>query len=190
MVCSFFGVQLVVAPGSSDPFQTEIGQIIKYSPVDQTVADKRVMYTRLSGVLHRILPLTVYGYWDLIRDPAKAQEEFDSWCGEVEGAGAAEPSQAFGTFGPSNQGGHSIVTVAFLVQQGSNSDHTLGARCDLPEGEYWTKATFTRLLATFPLLNFTTVVGDAIYVVPGPGGKGPTAQELQGEGYEYLQRLQ
>lgn len=190
MDCTFFGVQLVIAPGSHDPFQTEIGQIIKYSPVDQTVADKRVMYTRLCGVLNRVLPLAVYGYWDLIRDPAKAQEEFDSWCGEVEGAGAAAPPQGAVPFGSSNHASHSIVTVAFLVQKGSNSDHTLGARCDIPESDYWTRATFTQLIGTFPLLNFTTVVGDAIYVVPGPGGKGPTAEELQGEGYEYLERLQ
>jgi len=147
------------------------------------------MYTRLSGILQRILPLTISGYWDLIRDPPKAQEEFDSWCGEVEGTAASPPTEPAGFFAPSSAGEHSIVTVAFLVQKGSNSDHTLGARCDIPESQYWTRATFAQLIATFPLLNFASVVGDAIYVVPGPGGKGPTAQELQGDGYDYLKRL-
>ena len=82
-----------------------------------------------------------------------------------------------------------IVTAAFLVQKGSNSDLTLGDRCDIAEAQYFTRATFARLIETLPMLNFATVAGDAIYMVPGPSGVGPTMQELSGEGYEYLKPL-
>jgi hypothetical protein len=184
---TFFGIQLVVSPQSGDPFPSEIERLIKYSPAEQTLADKRVLYTQLSNSLKRVLPVAVRGYWDLIRDAAKAQQEFDAWCGDIEGT-MRDAAPFGGTFRtPTDK--LFVVTVAFLVQKGSNSDLTLGDRCDIPEPLYFTRATFVRLIDSMPMLNFATVAGDAIYMVPGPSGVGPSMQELSGEGYDYLKPL-
>lgn len=184
---TFFGIQLVVNPPPGDPFASELERLIKYSPADQTLADKRVLYTHLSNTLKRVLPTALRGYWDLIREPAKAQQEFDAWCGDIEST-MRDAAPFGGTFrAPADK--FFIVTVAFLVQKGSNTDLTLGDRCDIPEPLYFTRATFARLIDSLPMLNFATVAGDAIYMVPGPSGAGPSLQELNGEGYEYLKPL-
>lgn len=187
MDCAFFGIQLVVRPPAGDPFQTEIERLIKMSPADQTIADKRVLYTQLSNTLLRVLSFSVAGYWDLIRDPAAAQKEFDSWCGDIE-VTMREPAPFGGTYRQATDS-HCVVTTAFLVKKGSNSDLTLGARCDIAEPLYFARATFAQLIETMPMLNFASVAGDAVYMVPGPGGVGPSGEELRGEGYEYLKAL-
>ena len=69
-----------------------------------------------------------------------------------------------------------LVTAAVLVERESNSDLTVGERCDLPEPEYFTRQTFARLVAAFPLLNFANVQADAVYLIPGSEQDGPSQE--------------
>ncbi|HEY0715402.1 MAG TPA: hypothetical protein VGF45_22160, partial [Polyangia bacterium] len=82
-----------------------------------------------------------------------------------------------------------IVTMLFLVERGSNSDLTLGERCDLPENDYFTRQTFAQLIASVPMLNFANVQADAVYLVPGNDRDGLSDEDLHGGGYEYLKPL-
>jgi hypothetical protein len=82
-----------------------------------------------------------------------------------------------------------LVTVLFLLERGSNSDLTLGERCDLPEADYFTRATFAQLVATIPALNFANVQADAVYLSPGNDRDGLSDDDLRGPGYEYLRPL-
>ena len=82
-----------------------------------------------------------------------------------------------------------LCTVLALVERDSNSDLTLGERCDLPEAEYFTRATFAQLIATIPTLNFANVQADAVYLTPGSDEDGLSDEDLHGGGYEYLKPL-
>ena len=82
-----------------------------------------------------------------------------------------------------------LLTAAVLVERGSNSDLTLGERCDLPEPDYFTRQTLAKLLATFPLLNFGNVQADAVYLMPGSEDDGFSQEDLLGGGYKYLKPL-
>jgi len=83
-----------------------------------------------------------------------------------------------------------LVTCLALVDQRSNSDLTLGERCDLPESKWWTRQTLARMVASFPLLNFGMVQSDAIYLAPGSERDGLSMEDLHGGGYEYLKPLE
>ena len=82
-----------------------------------------------------------------------------------------------------------IVTLVFLLEEGSNTDQTLGERCDMPESEYFTRTTFGRLIGTIPLFNFANVEADAVYPAPGSEEDGFSLEDLHGGGYEYLKML-
>jgi len=132
------------------------------------------------------------GYWDLVRGDG-ADEEFESWSSEIEGSLATEKEE-LGTAPDevsriSAEKRYIIVTLIFLVEAGSNSDRTLGERCDVPKSEYWTRLTFGRLIASVPLLNFANVVADAVYLAPGSEEDGLSMEDVHGGGYEYLKLL-
>src|SRR4029453_16162328 len=65
-----------------------------------------------------------------------------------------------------------LCTALFLVERASNSNPPRGERCDLPEAQYFPRATFAQLIATIPMLNFANVQADAVYLTPGSDDDG------------------
>jgi hypothetical protein len=189
---TFFGVQVAIKAFHNDPLRARLHQVIAKSEAQQSLTDKRRFWKSLCAVLNEAMPVFEYGFWDLIRG-GKAEEEFETWCSEIEGSLATEAEEV----GSAPDEAHRLsadrhyvlVTLLFLVEEGSNSDLTLGERCDLPEAEYFTRATFARLIASVPLLNFANVQADAVYLVPGSDQDGLSDDDLHGGGYEYLKPL-
>lgn len=192
MSYSFFGVQVVVKAFFNDRLRQQLHEIIAGSQDEQTLFEKRAFWKRLCAVLNDAMPVFEMGYWDLIRG-GRAQEEFETWCSEIEGALATEKEELGAAADEFNRlsanKDYIIVTAAVLIDEGSNSDLTVGERCDLPESDYWTRQTFSRLIGTFPLLNFANVLADAVYLIPGSEQDGLSSDDLHGEGYEYLKPL-
>lgn len=192
MAYTFFGVQVAVKAFFKDDFRTRLHEAIAGGAVEQSINDKREFWKRVTAVLNDAMPVFEYGHWDLIRG-GNAESEFETWCSEIEGA-AATVKEEMGTAvdettRSSSDKTYVLVTVLFLLEQGSPSDETLGERCDLPENTWFTRATFARLIASIPLLNFVDVQADAAYVVPGNDTDGFSEDDLRGEGYEYLKPL-
>jgi hypothetical protein len=154
--------------------------------------EKRSFWKRLCAVLNEAVPVFEMGFWDLIRG-GNAQEEFETWCSEIEGALASEQEEMGKAADEVNRlsanKDYILVTLAVLVERGSNSDLTLGERCDLPEADYFSRMTFGKLVSTFPLLNFANVQADAVYLVPGSEEDGLSQEDLFAGGYEYLKPL-
>ena len=189
---TFFGIQIAVKAFFKDPLRQQLAKVIAASDAEQTLFEKRAFWKRVGAVLNEAMPVFELGYWDLIRG-GKAQEEFETWCSEIEGALATEREE-LGTGADevnrlSASKDYILFTAAVLVEQGSNSDLTLGERCDLPESEYFTRQTMSRLVAAFPLLNFVNVQADAVYLMPGSEDDGFSKEDLFGGGYEYLKPL-
>ena len=189
---TFFGIQVVVRNFVSDPLRKQLHEIIARSDAEQSLTEKRAFWKRVAAVLNEAVPAFELGFWDLISGSG-AEEEFESWSSEFEGSLATE-KEGLGTAPDeisriSAEKRYIVVTLIFLVEEGSNSDRTLAERSDVPESEYWTRLTFGRLIATIPLLNFANVEADAVYLAPGSDEDGLSMEDLHGGGYEYLKML-
>jgi hypothetical protein len=189
---TFFGVQVAVKAFFKDDFRPRLHQAIARGEEQQSLAEKRVFWKRVTTALNQGMPVFEYGFWDLIRTDA-AEAEFETWCAEIEGSTstvAEEMGEAADEVNRlSADKSYVLVTLAFLLERGSNSDLTLGERCDLPESAWLTRATFAHLIATIPMLNFANVQSDAVYLIPGNDTDGLSDDDLHGEGYEYLEPL-
>ena len=136
MAKTFFGIQVVIKAFPVDSFRRQLHEIIARSSNEQSLAEKRAFWKRLTAVLDEQLPAFEYGFWDLIRG-GRAEEEFEEWSSELEGALATEKEelgQAPDEISRiSADKRYVIVTLTFLLEEGSNADLTLGQRCDMPE---------------------------------------------------------
>jgi len=189
---TFFGIQVAVKAFFKDDFRRRLHETVARADAEQSLAEKRTFWKRVTAVLNEAMPVFEYGYWDLIRDD-NAEQEFETWCSEIEGSVATE-TEEMGTAADevnrlSAGQSHVLVTLAFLLERDSNSDLTVGERADLPEASWFTRATFAHLIATVPMLNFANVQADAVYIVPGNDTDGLSDDDLHGEGYEYLKPL-
>lgn len=189
---TFFGLQIAVKAFFKDDYRQRLGAIIADSSAEQTLFEKRAFWKRVAAVVNEGMPVFELGYWDLIRG-GRAQEEFETWCSEIEGALASEREEMGDAADEVNRlsaaKDYVLFTAAVLVERGSASDGTLGERCDLPESEYFTRTTMARLVAGLPLLNFANVQADAVYLMPGSEQDGFSQEDLFGGGYEYLKPL-
>jgi len=83
-----------------------------------------------------------------------------------------------------------LVTLAFLLRSGSNSDATAAGCCNgLKEAEYWKRDTFARIAACVGWLNFASVESDVLYLVPGDDSYALTTEDLLSQNYHYLRSL-
>jgi hypothetical protein len=189
---TFFGVQIAMKAFFKDPLRQKIAQVIANAQAEQTLFEKRAFWKRWAAVINEAMPVFELGYWDLIRG-GNAQEEFETWCSEIEGALASEKEEMGQAADQVNRlsaaKDYILVTAAVLVERESNSDLTLGQRCDIPESDYFTRQTFSQLVAAFPLLNFANVQADAVYLMPGSEDDGLSQEDLFGGGYEYMKPL-
>jgi hypothetical protein len=189
---TFFGIQVAVKAFFKDDFRKRLHETVARADAEQSLAEKRTFWKRVTAVLNEAMPVFEYGHWDLIREN-NAEEEFESWCSEIEGSVATEAEEMGSAADEVNRlsadQSYVLVTLAFLLERDSNSDLTVGERCDLPESDWLTRATFAHLIATVPMLNFANVQADAVYIVPGNDADGLSDDDLQGEGYEYLKPL-
>jgi hypothetical protein len=189
---TFFGVQVAVKAFFQDDFRDRLHRTIAAGEERQSLADKRVFWKRVTTVLNQAMPVFEYGHWDLIRTD-QAEVEFLTWCAEIEGSTATVAEEMGSAADEVNrlsaERSYVLVTLALLVERGSNSDLTLGERCDLDEKEWFTRATLARLIASIPMLNFANVQADAVYLSPGNDTDGLSDEDLHAEGYEYLRPL-
>ena len=192
MAYTFFGLQVVATVFHGDPLREKLHQLIASAPDPQTLQQKRSFWKRFSALLNEAMPVFELGYWDLVQG-GKAEEELESWTSEIEGGLATEREELGQRADEVNRLSadkrYLLCTCVVLVERGSNSDVTLGERCDLPETVWWTRQTFAKLIATFPLLNFANVQADAVYLSPGSARDGLSMEDLHGGGYEYLHPL-
>ena len=152
-----------------------------------SVAHKQTFYQALSRALGEAVPWFEYGVWDYWDDDARAQSGYADWAAGLQG------KEARSTPGPIAAPGekrYMLITLAFLLQRGSNSDRTAASCCNgLSEGVYWTRETFGRLVACVGWLNVASVRSDLIYLVPGDDTYALTTDDLLSQNYHYLRSL-
>jgi hypothetical protein len=192
---TFFGIQLLVRVGADGGLRAKLHEVIAQGAAggEQSLADKRSLYKRIAALLVADVVRFDLGYWDYIADPAQAEREFDEWCSELEGRMATEKEEIGAAVDDVNRLSakqeYIAVTVCFLLEQGGNSDTTVAERCDIPEADWSKRDTYVRLLETLPMLSFSSVKADAVYLVPGSEQDGLSFDDVHGGGWEYLKQL-
>lgn len=175
----FFAIQVAVQAPPHDPWRRRLTTLVRSHVRDLPLRDKRGLYGSLANLLEEAAGRCVLGFWDFVPD---GRAEYDDWVRGVEDD-SAEP------WVPDRSGArldHVLVTAMFLLQQDGAAAAVAGERCDLPEAQWTARATWRHLFATLPMLDFASVRGDAVYVVPGGDREAFSLRELQGEGYDYL----
>jgi hypothetical protein len=191
---TFFGIQVLFQVGADD-LRARLHEVIASggAETEQSLADKRAFWKRLTAVVISGAARFDLGFWDYVADTARAEGEFDSWSSELEGQTATEKEEVGDQVDEASRlsakPDYVALTVLFLLEQGGNSDTTIGERCDLPEADWFKRDTFRHLFESIPMLSFATVKADAVYLVPGNPQDGLSFDDVHGGGWEYLHQL-
>lgn len=174
MAWTFFSLQMAFESPPDDPWRRFLRNAVVSGQPRQDAEEKRQFYSEFVRVVLPELGRVRRVAWDLLRtDSAKA--DFDAWVTDLEDSSDVEPPDPHAAPGEAR---HQVITVLVLAKRGGNADLALGEACDLPEHRWLQAATVGRLLSALPSLSYTSVHADAVYLQPGRGLPGMTAQEL------------
>jgi len=154
--------------------------------------DKWAFYGQLTEALTPWSARFERGVWDYIEDSDRAESEYEQWCrGTMADASEAQESGPGASEIYRAPGGAQFmfVTIAVMLQKGSQSDTAICEACRMPDQAMWQRDTFRNLIRNLPLLNFVHVREDAVFVRPSTDAVGVSEEQLEGEEYEYLRRL-
>jgi predicted amidohydrolase YtcJ len=182
MSTTFFGIQIALVAPPGSPLRREFVEAVRRNGGDQSLVEKRAFHQRVADLLDTHAHAWAFGTWDYV-GPPQGESEFDSWVAGLEESVEENP-------GDEVDDDHIVVTLVYLLDAGSDAESTAGERCDLPVPMFFRRSTFKRLVATVRMLSFAGVRADGAYVVPGEGGPGLSAEELTGEGWDYLKPLE
>ena len=174
----FFGIQVAVQSPPGDSWRERLCSLVRRHQRDLRVDDKRGLYGAVINLLQQMPGRLSLGFWDFIPD---GKNDFDEWASGLE-------DDAQETWAPDRGAvmDHVLVTMIFLLPEDGSSAELVGQRCDLPETDWMTLATFQRLFETVGMLRFASVRQDGLYVTPGGLDVAFSLRELQTEGYDYL----
>ena len=179
---TLLALQLFVPLGRSLA-RSELLRLLRGVSSATDTADKTRFWLDTLAVVRRLLPEAHYGVWDYVDDDERALEEYQQWCdGTVADAETAEPP-APGV--PS----YAFVTLLLLCDAGAEADLRLAAMSEIAEDDPWSLSSFEAWLDTLAALDWRAVKSDTVFVRPGEGGYGVSADLLREAQYHYLQPL-
>jgi hypothetical protein len=163
----------------------QLREIVRNHPRSVSFAEKWEMYRTVRKLLVAHINDVVKGCWDFFDENSKAQSDFNMWC---EGLFTEEGARAVpsGTGDPRSDPRYMTFTMAFLLQASAPSVESLSLRCNIPEAKLWKRETFAYLLEHLGHLNFGSVKGDVVYVIPGADGWALTNEDLALEKFHYF----
>lgn len=174
----FFGIQLAVVSPPRDPWRQRLTNIVQRHLHDLRVPDKRGLYGAAVNLLREALPRVSLAYWDFVPN---GKGEFTEWTEGIEDD--AKTTWVADAGAPNDL---ALATLLFLMPAGGASAELCGERCDLPEADWQTGATYEHLLETVTMLPWSTVRADGIYVTPGGLDLAFSFRELLTPDYGYL----
>ncbi|HZN38685.1 MAG TPA: hypothetical protein VFD82_07770 [Planctomycetota bacterium] len=179
----FFALQVAVLSPPHDPWRAQVASAVREHTRDLRFADQRVLWGRVANHLLAAVDRVALGFWDFVPDGGS---EYADWVRGIED----DTAEAWVPDASDARMDHVLVSALFLLAADGASAQTVGERCDLPEDEWRTRATWRHLFATLPLLDFASVRNAALYLTPGGDRAAFSLRELQGEGYDYLLRVE
>jgi hypothetical protein len=147
------------------------------------------MWSAAANELRKRRGAWVSGCWDFWDDAAKAQSDFQMW---VKGLMTEEGARAVPSGSPQPYRGDErfmTITMATLMVAGSAAERAMAGVCNVPEAHLWHSATFERVLAGIPNINFAVVDRSTMYLIPKENEWALTAEDLRHPKFEYLRPI-
>lgn len=157
-------------------------------PPSANLQQKWMFYKQVVGELVTALPLFHRGCWDYFEDDTKAKASYEQWVG---GMVSEEGARTTPSGDDPYRGGNRYLafTMAFLIVQGSPTDHAMRQLCNVPQDQLWHRQTFQRILLGLAVLNFASIKSDVAYLIPRDVGWGLTDEDLTQPKFHYLRPL-
>lgn len=174
MAWTFFSLQMAFESRPDDPWRRFLRNTVVSGQPRQDAEEKRQFYAEFTRVVLSELGRIKRVAWDLQRTTS-AKSDFDQWVADLEDSSDVDPPDPLAA---KDEPRHQVITVLVLAKRGGNADEALGEACDLPEDRWLHAASVGRLLSALPMLSYSSVYADAVYLQPGRGLPGMTAQEL------------
>jgi hypothetical protein len=179
----FFGLQLAVQSPPSDPWRIRLHSVVRAHVRDLPLQDQRGLWGSVANLLLEAIDRCSLAFWDFVPN---GKREYDDWVTGIEDD-SAEPWRPDPTEARMD---HVLVSAMFLLPVHGASVDLVGDACDLPESAWRRRGTLRSLIELLPRLDYASVRGCAVYVTPGNDGLAFSLRELQGEGYDYLLRVE
>jgi hypothetical protein len=154
-----------------------------------SLQDKWAAYDQAARCLMGSRHLWARGCWDFFDDDTRARSDFNMWVHGMTSLEGAR-TQPSGTGDPYRGGARFMTfTMAVLLVTGSASERSLAHVCDIAEPYLWHAATFERILQGLRYLNFASVEGSTIYLIPRDPDYALTQEDLGHPKFEYLRPI-
>jgi hypothetical protein len=151
--------------------------------------EKWVAYRNCQSDLLANLDRVDRGCWDYFNDDERAKRDFEMW---VRGMTTDETARTTPS-GPADpyrdDPRYMTFTMALLIAQDTPTDAALFNLCNVPEDKLWEKAVFTRILQGLGIVNFASVKGDVMYVIPRDEEYALTTGDMSNDKFAYLRPL-
>jgi len=186
---SIFAIEMCLRMDPASPLLHALRQCIVEQPAEASFAVKWRAMRQASEILLAHLASAEKGCWDYFENDARAKSDFDMW---VKGMTTAEGARSEPSGVPDPYRGEArylTFTMAYLMVQNSAADLAIRALCNVPESHLWHRQTFARILGGMGNLNFASVMGDVMYLIPREGDWGLTAADLTAEKFAYLRPI-
>ncbi len=169
--------------------QSYMQQLVRAAGQQLSFQEKWQVYDQAARCLMANKHLWQKGCWDFFDDDTRARSDFNMWVHgmtSLEGArqqpsGAPDPYRGGARF--------MTFTMAVLLVNGSQSERRLCHVCEIPEPYLWQAATFERILQGLRYLNFASVEGSTIYLIPRDPDWALTQEDLKHPKFEYLRQI-
>jgi len=189
MLKSIFAIEICFRMDPSSPILPALRSCIEGQAARTGFAEKWRAMRQASELMVAHLPNADRGCWDYFDNDTRATNDFDMW---VKGMTTAEGARTAPSGLPDPYRGDPrflTFTMAFLMVQNSPTDLAMRALCNIPEAQLWSRQTFAHLLNGMGNLNFASVMGDVMYLIPREGDWGLTVSDLAEPKFEYLRTI-
>jgi hypothetical protein len=186
---SIFAMELCAPYQAGSPLHTGLRELVRTHPRAATFQQTFEIYRRIAELLGAHIGTFEKGCWDFFDEDERAQNDFRMWCNGMltEEGSRREPSGAPDPY--RGEARYLTFTVAVLLINGTPTERTLNERCRIPEEHLWRRDVFFHLIEGLPYINFASVKGDVLYLIPRDDDWGLTPTDLTAEKFHYLRPI-
>lgn len=189
MAHSILALEICAPFQAGDALHSGLRSVLRSHPLALGFQQKWAVYRQITDLLLGAVPNLVMGCWDFFDDDQKAQSDFQMWCNGM----FTEEGSRKAPSGPSDpyrgDPRYLTFTVAVLLIQGTPTERMLAQRCTIPQEHLWRRDVFQHIIEGLPHINFASVRGDALYLIPRDDDWGLTQQDLTDPKFHYLRKL-
>jgi hypothetical protein len=189
MAHSIFALEVCAPYQAGSPLHTGLRELVRNHPKSAGLQQKWQVYQRVSQLLVANIGTFEKGCWDYFDEDQKAQDDFKMWCNGMltEEGSRKEPSGAPDPY--RGEARYLTFTVSVLLIHDTPTERQLRERCRIPEEHLWRRDVFQHLIEGLPFINFASVKGDVLYLIPRDDDWGLTPSDLTAEKFKYLRQI-